>query len=67
MKGIMKFEGENRLTLHTVIYLLSKLVGEPDLKKVKKQFFEAIKKDLVVETIAKTILFLKNENQEQGE
>ena len=55
MQGILKFEGESRMTLDTVVGAVGMILGNRDKKEVKKKFMRAIKTNGVIVSIVDMI------------
>jgi len=59
-KKYLKFEGENRMTLNSIINRIGKMLGEEDNEKTFKWFMKAIKTYGVVQEICTMIIDLQN-------
>ena len=59
-KKYLKFEGENRMTLNSIINRIGEMLGEEDNEKTFKWFMKAIKTYGVVQAICTMIIDLQN-------
>lgn len=63
MKDLLKFEGEYRIDLNTVIKCVGELIGETDMKIARKKFFKGLKTNYAIAEIASLIKKLEAEEE----
>ena len=63
MKDLLKFEGEYRIDLNTVIKCVGELIGETDMKIARKKFFKGLKTTGAIAEIASLIKKLEAEEE----
>lgn len=63
MKDLLKFEGEYRIDLNTVIKCVGELIGETDMKIARKKFFKGLKTTGAIAEIASLIKKLEAEEK----
>jgi len=59
-KKYLKFEGENRMTLNSIINRIGEMLGEEDNEKTFKWFMKAIRTYGVTQSICSMIIDLQN-------
>lgn len=59
-KKFLKFEGENRMTLNSIINRIGEMLGEEDNEKTFKWFMQAIRTYGVTQSICSMIIDLQN-------
>lgn len=59
-KKYLKFEGENRMTLNSIINRIGEMLGEEDNEKTFKWFMKAIRTFGVTQSIYAMIIDLQN-------
>ena len=59
-KKLLKFEGENRMTLNSIINRIGEMLGEEDNEKTFKWFMQAIRTFGVTQSIYAMIIDLQN-------
>ena len=59
-KKYLKFEGENRMTLNSIINRIGAMIGEEDNEKTFKWFMQAIRTYGVTQSICAMIIDLQN-------